>query len=135
MNKDQVTIDQIVIDTLPEYYVITGISTEDRKRRAHGQDRNERVFVGTDSHSGGYPYWSTIFGSANRYKDITEALKALRDTKHGSGVGYMANQATDIRLVAVRIDLVGVSEQKIHDEQVQAALDKLTADERRLLGV
>ena len=126
MDKSRVTLDTFNLD---EYYVVTGITTE----KAHGK-AGERVYTGTDSHSGGYPYWTKWPSSADRYKDIEQAIARYREC---TNEGYMSNQATNIRIGVVRttVDLASVTTEHIDEKRKEAALNKLTADEKRLLGL
>jgi hypothetical protein len=115
-----------LVENLPEYYMITGITTEQHSARP-----GRRVYFSVDTHSGGYPYWSTLFQSAERLYDIEEAIRSYKEAKKG----YMADQATSIMLVMARTSLHAVSDTEIEQTQKEAALNKLTAEERRLLGL
>lgn len=104
---------------LPEKYVITAI------------DKGERVYYAIDSHSGGYPYWSTYFGSAKMFETLEKVVAARNGATNAS---YM-REVTNVDIGVLRLFLGEVSETKIAEERKRVALSKLTEDERRLLGL
>lgn len=104
---------------LPEKYVITAT------------DKGERVYYAIDSHSGGYPYWSTYFGSAKMFETLEKVVAARNGATNAS---YM-REVTNVDIGVLRLFLGEVSETKIAEERKRVALSKLTEDERRLLGL
>lgn len=98
-------------------------------------DKNDgRVYYAIDNHSGGYPYWSTTYNSRKEMRTLEDATKAYKEAV--SATGYM-NKVTDVVVGVTRttISLNEIDNTAITEERKRIALEKLTEDERRLLGL
>lgn len=118
MNKDQLTIDKI---NLPKTYVVT----------ATKQDK--RVFYAIDRQSG-YPYWSNYLFNSKEWTDLDEAIKAYEDAI--SSTSYMADgDAINLGVMHKSIEFDTVTSEMIASEQRKKALEKLTDNEKLVLGL
>ncbi len=108
-------------------YVVTAISTKE------DYTQGQHIYVAHDSHSGGYPYWTTSLDMTRPKSTIEEALRDLNEATNG----YMGNQATHIGIGVIRttITLDEVDDSAIVAERKEIALNKLTEEERRLLNI
>lgn len=107
------------MSAVQSFFIITGKETETGKL----------VFWATDIHSDGWPYWTDSFGGATKFETLTKASKMV-----GFG-GYMFDQASDVKINRVSIDLEEVSEKSVLMIQREEALAKLSKQERILLGL
>lgn len=124
MDKDRVTLDTI---EQPIQYVVTGISTEDRRD-------GQRMYAAIDSHSGGMPYWSDRMTATSAVtNDIERAMRMYDDATSG----YMTRNITDVRIAVIRttLHLDEIDTSYTDNVRREAALGKLTSDEKRLLGL
>ena len=70
--------------TIKKSYMLTAINKA-----------GQRVYYDTDSHSGGYPYWSTFYN--NRTFDTLDKIPTF------SGTDYMRRDVTTIEVLEVKI--------------------------------
>lgn len=90
------------------------------------------VFLAIDISSGGYPYWTTNVSSACIYMDNLDAYDNWkRDQKYLHG-------ATNVEIVEMTLKFKTVESLVAYDDRedrIEAALKKLTEDEKVLLGL
>lgn len=111
-----------VIEYIPDQpYVITGIF-------GVYDDVYERTFVAIDSDSG-YPYWTNRESFARRFKTVQEANEMMRMVKHA------LEHVHELSICKMTILFHPLPEMELTDQLKQAALAKLTAEERKLLGL
>jgi hypothetical protein len=82
-------------NTLDSYYVITAINTKSK----------EREYYATDSHSGGYPYWTSFLSSAERKKSVPVIKWSYNDC--------MFSEHPDIEIL--RIDVIVAESWTVED--------------------
>ena len=68
-----------------------------------------RVYYDTDSHSGGYPYWSLFF---NQFK----TWESLDKVPVQGGESYMRNEVTSIQVIEVEVNAKVVSTTQLVSE-------------------
>lgn len=110
----------IHMSDLSDTYVVAATNNE-----------NERVYYAIDHHSGGYPYWSTSFGHRKEFTKLDAAIRAAT-FKYDD---YMIRSIHDVRVGVTKTTFVELDSNTVAEEQKKAALEKLTEDERRLLGL
>lgn len=94
------------------YFIGTGIDAKTGKR----------VFVGIDSHSGGYPYWSEWVQSAERYDTLEKAERNF------SPSGYLERDAASIGIAKLTFNLEIMSDHDVDHYRRQ----KLLAERKKL---
>lgn len=109
---------------LDDYYVVTAL-----------EDGN-RVYVGFDSASGGYPYWR-MFEPQRKHENLFSAIKEMKDDVYGIRVAYMQRNVTDIGVakVSTTLTMIDIESDEVLQQMRQAALDKLTEEEQVILGL
>lgn len=115
--------------TIETGYVVVAKELDPEKRGLR-----DNVYYAIDSNSGGYPYWSSVPGSAFIFKKIVDAVYAINEcNREKGGVSYMSQNVMDISVYKQ----VLVLEKEVDITQIlkMQALQKLTVEERRLLGL
>lgn len=113
---------------LEDRYVVTGVGI------AKDHNYGKRQYVGIDGPSG-YECWTTFMSSDIYFTDLEEAIKRFETA---TSAGHLTNRGVgEVRIAVVRttLDLEAVDTTYIDEERKQAALDKLTEEEKRLLGL
>lgn len=108
---------------LPTKYIITALKD------------GERHYYALDSQSGGYPYWTSFFSSAQPYNSIVDILSAWKEATVGS---YMArDNVTEVQVgrVQTAIEAFVLPIEDIIAARKSAALSKLTDEEKELLDL
>jgi len=107
---------------VPTKFVVTAL--EDGKR----------VYMDYDANSGGYPYWSGLSSAPHTYESLIRALNAYKDA---ISTEYMNSRVTDICIgkLSTIVEIVEVDGEAAVEERRQEALSKLSADDRRVLGI
>lgn len=85
----------------------------------------KRVFYDTDSHSGGYPYWSPYF---NQHK----TWESLDKIPSFSGTDYMRRDVTSIEVLEVKIQAKVVQTTEIVSEARAKAMAEIAKIEKEL---
>lgn len=93
--------------------------------------KNEEVFYAIDSHSGGYPYWSSFIKDTT--KNIREALAWLNEAT--STKSYMSRDVTDVVIVKVFETYEVVPTAELQHELYEAAMAKLDENDKKVLGL
>ena len=97
-------------------YVVSAIDTK----------TNKRVFQGTDSYSGGYPYWATYIEAADKLKTAGEAQK-----RYSNQSGFLASGVQDVEILKVSVIAEVMTRETIISEErakAQAEINKIQAD-------
>lgn len=108
---------------MPITYIITALQGE------------ERVYYALDQQSGGYPYWTSFFFSAEKFHDLEKAAAAHKEAVRPDG--YMNNGVQQIRLGTLKmaISLGEITEEEILEDRKRKALERIPEEDRRLLGL
>lgn len=85
----------------------------------------QRVYYDTDSHSGGYPYWSTYW---NQHK----TWESLDKIPTFSGTDYMRRDVTSIEVLEVKIQATVVQTTEIVSEAKAKAMAEIAKIEKEL---
>jgi hypothetical protein len=85
--------------------------------------KNGNKFIGYDSMSGGYPWESSSIENAHKLDDPVALMK------------WIGNEYPSAKLMKLEYVLTEVSKPDIEAEKKAAALAKLTAEERKILGL
>jgi hypothetical protein len=85
----------------------------------------KRVYYDTDSHSGGYPYWSPFF---NQHK----TWDSLDKIPTFSGTDYMRRDVTSIEVVEVEVQAKVVQTTEIVSEARAKAMAEIAKIEKEL---
>ena len=91
----------------------------------------KRVYYDTDSHSGGYPYWSPYFGSHKTWESLDKIPTF-------SGTDYMRKEVTRIEVLEVKIQARVVQTTEIVSEvraKAMAEIEKLEQELRRKVAM
>jgi hypothetical protein len=91
----------------------------------------KRVYYDTDSHSGGYPYWSPYFGSHKTWESLDKIPTF-------SGTDYMRKDVNSIEVLEVKIQAKVVSTTEIVSEvraKAMAEIEKLEQELRRKVAM
>lgn len=94
-----------------------------------GTREGKDVFWAIDNQSGGYPWWTDSLFGAEKYLSIKKASSQM------SFGGYMFEQATNIRVCKLIIEYETVSDASVLAALKEAALAKLTAEDKKILGL
>lgn len=112
---------------VPDKYYVVAIEKSDK------HPEGQTVFYAIDQQSGGYPYWSNWMNSAEAFADIEKASRAFDEASGGSS--YLSRNVSHVRLVKAVTTLTPVKDEDIKRKKREAALSKLTDEEKALLGV
>jgi hypothetical protein len=85
----------------------------------------KRVYYDTDSHSGGYPYWSPFF---NQHK----SWESLDKIPTFSSTDYMRRDVTSIEVLEVKVQAKVVQTTEIVSEARAKAMAEISKIEREL---
>jgi hypothetical protein len=78
----------------------------------------KRVYYDTDSHSGGYPYWSPYFGSHKTWESLDKIPTF-------SSTDYMRRDVTSIEVLEVKVQAKVVSTTEIVSEAKAKAMAEI----------
>lgn len=78
-------------------YIVTGISKDTHST-------GETVYLDIDTHSGGYPYWTSSIQSARTYDTVERAVSAI------SGCDFMFQQAHSVKVCTLEYVCTPVQE-------------------------
>ena len=99
--------------TLKKSYMLTAINKA-----------GQRVYYDVDAHSGGYPYWSTV------YNDRT--FSSLDKIPTFSGTDYMRREVTSIEVLEVKVQAKIVQTTEIVSEARAKAMAEIAKIEKEL---
>jgi hypothetical protein len=85
----------------------------------------KRVYYDTDSHSGGYPYWSPYFGSHKTWETLDKVPTF-------SGTDYMRKEVTRIEVLEVKHQAKIVQTTEIVSEAKAKAMAEIAKIEKEL---
>lgn len=99
--------------TLKKSYMLTAINKA-----------GQRVYYDTDSHSGGYPYWSTFYN--NRTFESLDKIPTF------AGTDYMRRDVTTIEVLEVKVQAKVVQTTEIVSEARAKAMAEIAKIEKEL---
>jgi len=85
----------------------------------------KRVYYDTDSHSGGYPYWSPYFGSHKTWESLDKIPTF-------SGTDYMRRDVVSIEVLEIKVQAKVVSTTEIVSEARAKAMAEIAKIEQEL---
>jgi hypothetical protein len=90
----------------------------------------KRVYYDTDSHSGGYPYWSTSFNQRKTWESL-DKIPTIGPKD------YMRNEVTSIEVLEVKVQAKIVSSTELVSEakaKAMAEIDKIQKELARKIS-
>lgn len=99
---------------LQKFYILSAIDKS-----------GKRVYYDTDSHSGGYPYWSSFFRSIKIFESL-ESVPVL------SPNDYMRNSVTRIEVLEVEVNAKVVNCEEMISEAKRKAMAEVAKIEQEL---